>query len=105
MEIYKYKKCEFNRIRNKIVHPLYSILIFIDRTSKKKFYKDDINLIGKLNLDESGRGSRNIWFNILGDSIFFIKSKEKGKLSLNKEIYRIKHILNRCNKSILDDDV
>ena len=87
-------------INNKVINPLYSTLKYMDNHSMKVIHKEDINKIPDFNLDKSDRDNRNMWFNILGDTLFF-KKEDIDTLRFEDGKFDISKIINLCNKELL----
>ena len=88
-------------IDNNVVNPLYSTLLFMDRTSKSVLYKEDINNIEEFNLDKEERDNRNIWYHILGETVFFNKSNYDDELIWNSKLFNMNEVIDRCNTNLL----
>lgn len=91
-------------IDNKVVNPLYSTLLYMDRTAKSSLYKEDINDIKEFNLYKDERDNRNAWYHILSDTMFFYKSKDDDKLIWNSNLFNINEVIDRCDTKLLNLD-
>lgn len=88
----------------KVVNPLYSTLLYMDRTAKNSLYKEEINDIKEFNLYKDERDNRNAWYHILGDTMFFYKSKNDDKLIWNSKLFNINEVIDRCDTNLLNLD-
>lgn len=91
-------------INSKIVNPLYSTLLFMQRGVKEGLCREDINDIIEFNLGKEERDNRNAWYHILSDTMFFKKSRYEDKLLWNDSIFSIEEAIERCDKELLFRD-
>lgn len=89
-------------IDDKVVNPLYSTLLFMNRTVKSSLTKEDINDIKEFNLGKEERDNRNAWYHILGETVFFYKSQYDDRLIWNSKLFTIDEIIDRCDTNLLN---
>lgn len=91
-------------INDKVIHPLYETLTFMENNRLNKLKKEDINKIINFNLGENERDNKNMWFSILSDTIFFNKTDDHTLIWNNELGYKLNFIKN-CNISLTNHDV
>lgn len=91
-------------INRQVVNPLRETLVFMKERGLLELSKENIVEVQALNLESDERDNRNMYFELLSDTYFFMKISS-SKLLFNNSYGSLDNIIEACDISLYEENV